>query len=195
MPTTEPAWDIAKLFPDQGSWSEDDYFHLPDQRLIEYVDGRIEVLEMPSERHQRIIIFLLKLFSRFIDDRRLGFIMLAPFKVKLRSGKFREPDLMFLLAKNYHKRHEQYWDGADLVVEVVSPDDPERDIVTKHKEYAQAGIAEYWLVNPLNESISVFVLDKDVTEFRNHGVFLRGQTATSKLLEGLSIDVTSTFLA
>jgi hypothetical protein len=54
MPTTEPTWDIAKLFPDQGYWDEDDYLHLPGRRLIEFADGSIEVLEMPSERHQRL---------------------------------------------------------------------------------------------------------------------------------------------
>jgi Uma2 family endonuclease len=195
MPTTEPAWDIAKLFPDQGYWSEDDYLHLPGRRLIEFVDGKIEVLEMPSERHQRIIIFLLGLLTGFVNPRGLGFVIVSPFKVKLRSGKFREPDLMFLFAENYHKRHEQFWDGADLVVEVVSPDDPERDIIQKRIEYAQAGIGEYWLVNPLNESITVFTLPEGMTTYREHGVFSKEQQATSLLLENFSVDVASTFSA
>jgi Uma2 family endonuclease len=195
MPTTEPAWDIAKLFPDQGYWSEEDYLYLPDQRLIEFVDGNIEVLEMPSERHQRMIIFLLGLLSGFVKPRGLGFVIIAPFKVKLRPSKFREPDLMFLFAENNHKRHEQFWDGADLVIEVVSPDDPNRDIVLKRQEYAKAGIREYWLVNSLNETITVFTLPEGATEYRENGVFSKGQQASSLLLETFSVDVTATFLA
>jgi Uma2 family endonuclease len=195
MPTTEPAWDIAKLFPDQGYWDEDDYLHLPGRRLIEFIDGKIEVLEMPSERHQRMIIFLLGLLTKFVNPRGLGFVIVSPFKVKLRSGKFREPDLMFLLTKNYPQRQEQFWDGADLIIEVVSPDDPNRDIVIKCQEYAQAGIREYWLVNPMSETISVFTLPEGTTTYLEHGVFSKGQQATSLLLEHFSVDVASTFLA
>jgi Uma2 family endonuclease len=195
MPTTEPAWDIAKLFPDQGYWSEEDYLYLPGQRLIEFVDGTIEVLEMPSERHQRIIGFLYTLLLLYVQSKKLGLVLTSPFKVKLRSGKFREPDLMFLFSENYYKRQEQFWDGADLVIEVVSPDDPDRDIVTKHKEYAQAGIREYWLVNPLNETITVFTLLEGEKTYREHGVFSKGQAATSSLLKEFSVDVTATFSA
>jgi Uma2 family endonuclease len=195
MPTTEPPWDIAKLFPDQGYWSEDDYLHLPGRRLIEFVDGTTEVLAMPSERHQRIIGFLFGLLLVYVQPKNLGLVLSAPFKVKVRSGKFREPDLMFLFAQNYHKRQEQFWEGADLVIEVVSPDDPDRDIVKKHKEYALAGIREYWLVNPLNETIIVFTLSDREKIYREHGVFNKGQPATSSLLKDFSVDVTATFSA
>ena len=195
MPITEPTWDIAKLFPDQGYWDEEDYLHLPGRRLIEYFDGRIEVLEMPSERHQRIVGLLFSLLLLYVQGNNLGLLLASPFKVKLRSGKFREPDLMFLLTKNYHKRQEQFWEGADLVIEVVSPDDPERDIVLKRREYAEAGIGEYWLINPLDETITVFTLAKGEKTYREHGVFAKGQSATSVLLENFSVDVASTFLA
>ena len=195
MPITEPAWDIAKLFPDQGYWDEEDYLHLPGRRLIEFVDGRIEVLEMPSERHQRIVGLLFSLLLLYVQSKDLGLVLASPFKVKLRSGKFREPDVMFLLTSNFHKRHEQFWDGADLVIEVVSPDDPERDIVLKRKEYVEAGISEYWLVNPLNETITVFTLDKGEKTYREHGFFAKGHFATSVLLKDFGIDVTKTFSA
>lgn len=195
MPKTEPAWDIAKVFPDQGYWDEEDYLHLPYRRIIEFVDGNIEVLEMPSERHQRIISFLFSLLLIYVQSKSLGLVLVAPFKIKLRPGKFREPDLMFLLTENNHKRHEQFWDGADLVIEVVSPDDPNRDIVMKREEYARAGIREYWLVNPLSETITVFTLPEGESEYLEHGIFGKGQQASSLLLETFSVDVTATFLA
>jgi Uma2 family endonuclease len=195
MPTTEPAWDIAKVFPDQGYWDEEDYLHLPYRRIIEYVDGNIEVLDMPSERHQRIIGFLYSLLLVYVQSNNLGLVLTAPFKVKLRAKKFREPDLMFLFTDNNHKRTEQFWNGADLVMEVVSPDDPNRDIVMKRQEYAEAGIREYWLVNPLDETVTVFTLSENAKEYREHGVFSRGQQATSVLFKEFKVDVTATFLA
>ena len=54
--------------------------------------------------------------------------------------------------------HEKFWEGADLVMEVVSDDDRRRDVVTKRLEYAKAGIAEYWIVDPQQATITVLKL-------------------------------------
>ena len=60
-----------------------------------------------------------------------------------REGRFREPDLLLLRDRSGPHRQDRFWLGADLVVEVVSPDDPARDLVDKRSDYAAAGIAEY----------------------------------------------------
>jgi Uma2 family endonuclease len=56
----EPAWEVALLLPAQGEWSEDDYLWLTDHTrcLVELTDGRVEVLPMPTDEHQRIVLFL-----------------------------------------------------------------------------------------------------------------------------------------
>ncbi len=84
----------------------------------------------------------------------------APLCVRLRSGKFREPDLLYLVDRDDPRRNNKFWVGADLVMEVVSdsPQDRERDLVTKRLEYAEAGIAESWIVDPESESITVLTL-------------------------------------
>ena len=83
--------------------------------------------------------------------------------------------------------------GADLVIEVVSgeEEDRRRDLQTKRLEYAQAGISEYWIVDPQNETILVLVLDGDA--YRVHGEFSRGTTATSVLLPAFAANVTAVF--
>ena len=81
--------------------------------------------------------------------------------------------------------------GADLVVEVVSPDKPERDLVDKRDEYAEAQIPEYWIVNPQNETITVLRLEG--SGYVEHGVFGRSAIATSVVLEGFSIVVDAVF--
>jgi Uma2 family endonuclease len=193
MTVAEPTWEIAELFPDQGSWTEDDYMRLPGNRLIEFSDGRVELLPMPSQRHQKIIGFFYILLTNFVTTYQLGNVLVAPFKIRLWPGKVREPDLMFMLTTNLHRCTEQYWEGADLVIEIVSPDDPNRDIVDKKKEYAQAGILEYWLVNPINETVTVFALEQDSSTYSEAGVYSKGQVAVSKLLEGFSVDAAAVF--
>ncbi|MDW8212510.1 MAG: Uma2 family endonuclease [Roseiflexaceae bacterium] len=80
---------------------------------------------------------------------------------------------------------------ADLVVEIVSPDNPERDTVEKPRDYAQAGIPEYWIVNPLDETITVLVLEDDA--YRTFGAFRRGEQAASRLLDGFAVSVDEVF--
>ena len=172
----EPAWEVALLFPAQGAWSEEDYLYLDTNRLVELSNGNIEVLPMPSDKHQSIVFFLSALLGAFA--RKIGGkVLFAPLRLRLWPDKIREPDLIFLADANDPRRQNAYWTGADLVIEVVSPDAPARDRVTKRSEYAQAGIPEYWIVDPQAENITVLRLE-DAT-YVEHGVFRRGETATS----------------
>ena len=123
----EPAWEVALLFPAQGEWSEDDYLWLTDHTrcLVEFTDGHIEVLPMPTDAHQRIVLFLYRALYAFLAAHGLGIVLVAPLRLRVRTGRYREPDLLLLLSANDPHRSNRYWTGADLVVEVVSPDDSE----------------------------------------------------------------------
>jgi len=185
--TGEPAWEVALLFPAQGAWAEEDYLHLDTNRLVEFSDGNIEVLPMPSDKHQSIVFFLSALFGAFAKKVG-GKVLFAPLRLRLWPDKIREPDLVFLADASDPRRQNAYWTGADLVVEVVSPDDPARDLVTKRSEYAQAGIPEYWIVDPQTETITVLRLEE--ASYGEHGVFRRNETATSAHYAGLQAPVT-----
>jgi Uma2 family endonuclease len=189
----EPAWDVAKLFPAQGQWSTDEYLALQTNQLVEFIDGRIEVLPMPTEVHQFIVIFLFDMLRAFARRRKLGTPLLAPFRVRLHPRKFREPDVIFMLAEHADRRKNQYWDRADLVMEVVSEDDRQRDFDFKRREYALAGIPEYWIVDPQRREITVLSLRGKT--YKVHGAFGRGQRATSVLLKGFGLSVTAAFKA
>jgi len=185
----EPAWEIANLFPAQGHWSVEDYLNLDTNHLVEFSHGHVEVLPMPSDRHQAIVGYLLMLLSALA--RKLGgSARTAPLRVQLWEGKIREPDLLFLASAQDPRRQEAMWMGADLVMEVVSPDDPNRDLVEKRVEYAQAGIPEYWIVDPRTELILVLQLDGD--RYVEHVRAERGETATSAIYPDLVADVSAT---
>jgi Uma2 family endonuclease len=123
----------------------------------------------------------------YVRDKDLGVVLFAPLPVQLWAGKFREPDIVFMAAEHADRLGEKFWRGADLVMEVVSPDDPERDNVIKRLEYAQAGIPEYWIVDPIEASVSVLSLEG--SEYFLHGKFVPGETAKSVLLDGFTVDV------
>lgn len=179
---------VVSLTPLQGHWTEEQYLLVTDQtnRLLEFDDGYIEVLPMPTQEHQDISQFLFLALLAFLQ-RIGGKVYYAPLRVRIRARKFREPDLLLVRDANDPRRQNRYWLGADMVVEVVSSDDPERDTKVKRKEYAQAGIPEYWIVNPLTATITVLALNGEL--YAEHGVFHRGELATSRLLGGFSVSV------
>jgi Uma2 family endonuclease len=191
---TESAFSlqIAELLPEQGDWSEEGYLWLTNHtnRLIEFSNGRIEVLPMPTEHHQAISAYLYTALVAFIK-RIGGKVFYAPLRLRLQSGKFREPDLLLLRSADDPRRHNKYWEGADLVVEIVSPDDPDRDLVKKRRDYAQSRIPEYWIVNPQTETITVLTLER--TKYAEHGVFARGAAASSALLPEFALSVDEVF--
>ena len=189
----EPAWDIARLFPPQGGWSEEEYLRLPGNHLSEFDQGRIEVLTMPSELHQLLVAALYCALPAFVEPRGLGTVLFAPFPVKLWDGKLREPDVLFMGREHAARRRGNHCLGADLVMEVISPDDRRRDTEVKRREYALAGIPEYWLIDSDAPTVIVLVLDPASRVYREHGRFVPGDVATSPTLEGFGVDVTSLF--
>src|SRR6266478_6732937 len=148
---------ISKVFPNQGAYSEDEYLALNTNNLVEFSEGHIEVLTMPTTSHQLILLYIYEALKAFVAPRKLGTVLVAAFRIRLWPGKFREPDIFFMLRQNAHRIGEKFWDRADLVVEVVSdsPEDRERDLVTKRSEYEQARIPEYWIVDPQEGRITV----------------------------------------
>lgn len=182
----EPAWEMALLFPGQGHWGEEEYLLLPTNRHVELADGRIEVLPMPTRLHQRIVMHLLALVQGALERLGGGEVIVAPYPVKLWAGRFREPDLVVAAPGQEHRFTDRHAEGADLVVEVVSPGDPGRDRHLKRDEYARAGIAEYWIVDPLQRTITVLTLVDGVYVGAVHAP---GAVATSTVLPGLSVAV------
>ena len=183
---------VLSLAPIQGLWTEEQYLAMTDHstRLLEFDNGYIEVLPMPIPEHQKILALLYELFVAFVRPRG-GITLFSPLRVQIRPRKFREPDLVVLRDANDPRQQKRYWLGVDLVFEIVSEDDPERDIKIKRADYAEAGIPEYWIVNPLDDTITVLVLEGD--GYVELGVFRRGERATSRLFAGLRVEVDQVF--
>ncbi len=183
---------LEEIVPRQGEWSDEEYLVLTDHRgrLVEFTDGFVEVLSMPTKKHQMLLKFLFLAFFNYFETRG-GNVLFAPLRLRIRPGKFREPDLLLLLSHSDPRGQERFWDGADLALEVVSGDKPERDLVDKRGDYAEARVPEYWIVNPQSETITVLRLSGDVYE--EAGTYGRGQSATSVLRPEFSVAVGELF--
>jgi Uma2 family endonuclease len=189
-----PSWKdmLEEILPKQGHWSEEEYLVLTDHRsrLIEYTDGFVEVIPMPTYEHQAILKFLFLAFFNYFESRG-GLVMFAALRVRIRPGKYREPDLLLFLSADDNRAQNRFWLGADLVLEVISRDKPERDLIDKRGDYAEGGIPEYWIVNPLNETIIVLRLQG--AAYEEAGVYKRGQSAVSVLRPECSVSVNEVF--
>ncbi len=191
----EPAWGIALLFPPQGAWSEGEYLDLDTNQLIEFVDGCLEFLPVPTLFHQRIAEWIYEVLKAWIVAQSLGGeVHMAPLRVRTLRGKIRQPDIVYLLPEHLRglRRPPQ---GAKLAMEVVSggKKNRERDLKEKRDEYARAKIGEYWIIDPKTRKITVLVLDGK--EYRVHGRFGPGKQATSMLLPGFAVEVSQVFAA
>src|SRR5690349_17310189 len=108
--------DLASL---QGLWTVEQYLRLTNQtnRLIEFTDGTLEVLPMPTKYHQAIL--RLPFLAFFPVMRRTGGdVYFAPLRIQVRPGALREPDLLLVLDKSDPRAQDAFWLGADLVVEI-----------------------------------------------------------------------------
>jgi len=183
----EPAWEAAYMLPLQGSWSEEDFLKFHTNRMAELVDGRLEILPLPTLKHQRILRWLLGMFE---GAAPVGSITLfAPLPTRLFPGTIREPDLLYIAPENAPGPEVDYPTHIDLALEIVSPgkDARQRDYEDKRADYARAGISEYWIVDPLENQVTVLVLQDSI--YIDHGVFRIGDVASGLLLPALSIDV------
>ncbi|GIV17618.1 MAG: restriction endonuclease [Armatimonadota bacterium] len=136
---------------------------IDEDTLAEWVDGEVVYLSPARLEHQDIAGFLNALIRAFVQRHELGRVVSAPFQMRLlRSERGREPDLIFVANQNLHRLHDTHLEGgADLVVEITSPESLLRDRGEKYAEYELEGIPEYWIINPDERRVDFFVLGAD----------------------------------
>jgi Uma2 family endonuclease len=179
--------------PPLGKVSFEEFLEwLDEDTHAEWVDGEV-VLKMPvSVEHQDVNNYLHFLISAWMARHQIGRAYQPPLLVKftLPSGKriAREPDIVVVLKDNPGVFTEQYFEGVpDLIVEVVSPRRRNVDRLTKFGEYEEAGVPEYWVIDPERRYAEFFQRDESGayrTAFSgSEGVY------QSHVLEGLWLEV------
>jgi Uma2 family endonuclease len=125
----------------------------------EYVDGEVIVYTPVSRRHDDLTWFLGTLLKLFVEKNDLGSIHGPELQVRLRAGLRRVPDLFFIAKEHRDILQDAHVEGApDLIAEVVSPDSEERDWREKYWEYEEAGVKEYWVIDPYSQTMAMYRL-------------------------------------
>jgi Uma2 family endonuclease len=136
-------------------WTLEEVHSLPDDgNKYELVRGELFVTPPPSDDHETILARLSRLLEPYVAEHQLGFLY-HPRAVLQFGGSEVEPDLM---VRQPSSRRNTAWDDAPLpvlIVEVFSPSTRRRDQLQKRSLYMDAGIDEYWMIDPEREWITV----------------------------------------
>ena len=164
----------------------DDIYALPDGERAELIDGKIYYMAPPSRTHQRISGKLYQTIANYIDSKSGKCeIYAAPFAVFLNKDdiNYIEPDISVIC--DLSKIDDKGCHGApDWVIEVVSPSSKPRDYMAKLFKYRNAGVMEYWIIDPDKQMTMVYGFEKDIVEQYNFG-----EDVPSGIYEGFVIKV------
>src|SRR5208337_2482334 len=164
-----------------------------DGKRYELIDGEVFVTPSPSEKHQRVLGNLFLSLSNHTKTRNLGRVYIAPFDVVFDEKTALQPDLLFVSAGRLGIIGPEYVLGApDLVVEVLPPYRQSYDRVTKLEQYALHGVTEYWVIDPIAESVEIYVLTG--TKYELKGAFAGKEILQSPLLPGWEIPAGNLFV-
>ena len=200
-PARSPALPAAldgHAWPAQGDWTYEDYLRLPeDGNRYEVIRGFLHVTAAPYPLHQYVSSRLSRLVGGFIDERELGILLTAPLDVRLpqRIGDPVQPDLVFLRTGNQPRwETDPSFDGVpDLAIEVLSRSTARRDRTIKKDAYWEAGIREYWLVDPWRRAVEIYLLSDDGRRYDELCGGGEGETVRSAVLSGLEVRVSDLF--
>ncbi len=180
--------------PEQGKWTYNEYAAVSEDGQFEVVNGVLYMSPSPSWDHQSILGEIFAHLRSFVRVADLGIVGTAPFDIELSFHTIVQPDVFVLLKEHRNRLTKARMLGApDLVVEIASPSTARHDLHAKQDAYAQAGVPEYWVVNPDAHMIELLILKNNV--YRSLGLFSGDVTIPSVVLPGFPVQVSQFFVA
>jgi len=173
----------------------EDYRAAPADERYELLDGDLVMVAAPNLRHQELQFRIGRELGNFIVEHSLGKLFFAPCDVILSDTDVVQPDLLFVSREREHllSSGENVQGAPDLVVEILSPATADRDRGYKRELYGRHGVTEYWLVDPVAETVSIHRQRQVEGVLALSRTFSRKQTLQSPLLTGLKLDLKDIF--
>ena len=173
--------------PKDQTYTIEDIYALPDGQRAELIDGQLYMMTPPNRRHQELVVELSSAILQHIR-RKNGSCKVypAPFAVFLNADDktYVEPDISVICDQN--KLDDRGCKGApDWIIEIVSPSSRRMDYSTKNTLYSEAGVREYWIVDPEKERVTVYHYEEDDAPT----IFLFTQPIPVAIFEGFKITV------
>jgi Uma2 family endonuclease len=181
------------------SYTYADYLKWKFEERLELFRGKIYKLSAPNTKHQEVSGRISYEIFHFLKGKKCR-VFTAPFDVRLpvkdrkkddEVNTVVQPDICVICDEA--KIDEKGCCGApDLVVEILSPGNSRKEIRLKHELYEEAGVKEYWIVYPVEESISIFILNED-RKYIGFELFTTGDFLECTAVPGLIINVSDIF--
>ncbi len=175
-----------------------DYLTWFDEKRRELYEGFINLMSAPTRKHQKISVKTTSKLFAFLENKKCE-IYSAPFDVRLPVNGERadkdiytvvQPDIVIICDLN--KLDDKGCIGApDMIVEILSPSTTRNDLKDKYFLYERAGVREYWIAYPSNNSIHKFVLNSN--KFELEGMYVEGDKISPTIFPDLVLDITDIF--
>jgi Uma2 family endonuclease len=164
------------------------FLNLPEGTPCQLIAGKIVMHQSGTPLHQAVLAGLFVPLMQFVKAEKAGQVFIAPLDVSFDEDNIFQPDILFIDKDNASIIGEKMIEGApDLVVEVLSPSSAYHDLRTKFRVYEQAGVQEYWIVDPERKSVEVFT--NNGKKFQPHQEVEGEGTVQSMLLAGFSVQL------
>jgi len=176
-----------------------DYMKWKFEERLELIKGKIMKLSAPSTLHNKVGLKLINKVCNYLEGKTC-FPFIAPFDVRLPVKNRRkdneittvvQPDLGVVC--DLSKIDERGCCGApDLVVEILSPGNSKKEVRIKYELYEESGVKEYWLIHPVEETVTVFLLN-EMNRFEGGRIYAGGDMLNSTAVSGFSVNVSEIF--
>lgn len=177
--------------------SLEEYFKMRENsdKLLEYIDGVVYMSPSPSTKHQRISSILLIKMGIYLQGKSCE-VFSAPYDIELKNEEIEGtkiviPDLSIICDKSGFTE-TKYVGVPSLIVEILSPSNQSHDLITKLNLYMKYGVQEYWIINPMLESITIYTLNNECM-YEQLDMKTSVGIVKSKVLENFTIDLKELF--
>jgi len=182
-----------------ASYTYADYMRFAFEERLEIIKGRLfQMSPAPSRIHQEILTNIFGPIYNILKGKPCR-VYTAPFDVRLAKktqddkGIFTvvQPDIVVVCDQN--KLDKRGCIGApDIVVEILSPGNNKKELVNKYDVYEEAGVREYWIVSPSDQTFFKYILDED-GKFQPTKLLTIGEEVTTSVLPGFTLNLEDVF--
>ncbi len=185
---------VATALENSGKITVKELFEmdLEEGYFYELLNGNIVKKQAPSPQHQLAVSNLLTFMNFHVLSNELGQCYTSPIDVFFDEYNNTQPDILFIREERaFIVAHDGIEGQPDLIVEVISPSSIKNDRVTKKDLYLKFGVMEYWLIDPIYQTVEIYTLEQDkyVLKF----MLVESGEVASQVLEGFKIDIKAIF--
>ena len=182
---------VTTVISEEKTYNADDYNLLPEGAPYQLIHGKLLFMAAPIYTHQKILAKLHLVLGGYIETKNLGEMCFAPTDVVLDDENIVQPDLMFISIKRNNIIKRKIMGAPDFIAEILSTSTQNIDESLKKQLYGKHDVLEYWTVHPAEEYVQVH--HNESQEMKLVQTARRGDTISSKAIEGLKLNVDKIF--